>query len=788
MTTETEEAQVVQGAHGIDLSPRMERLRDNVLRDLDCADDYAPRGWLVAESMATTEGAPPIRRQAAALANVIAHYPVTVQPGELILGYQRHESFRGIGWLEHEDLSSDEAVAARLEALEKLQVSDDGKRRYAEAIEYWRKNPRRVANLWPETPDYIGRDSAAGAYFGWGGSEGHTVPGYERIIRDGFEGIRDRIDEELAQLEPWKPEDLQKRTWLEGVRPIADAACGLGERYAAHLRELADAESDDADQRDEYLELARVCDRVPAKGATTFHEAVQALWFGHLIMGWEDGVNANSFGRYDQYLHPWYEADIKSGRITTDEALEILEALHLALYKSYDVQQATIGGQKPDGTDATNDLTYLFLEAIWRVNLIRCLSVRVHKNTPRTLLESAFRLIKRGGGVPFFFNDEAIVPALVEKGIPLEDARNYAIIGCVEVTIPGRTNPHAVSHMMNNGKCIELALNDGKDLATGEQIGPQTGSLDAMPDVEALWDAYTAQVEHFARHAVELSNLGDLRQVHTYPLPYTSLLTDDCIGRGTDMTAGGARFHYHSTGAIGLPNVGDSLAAVDRLLFQDRTMKAASLLDLLRTNWENAETERKFFINRLPKYGNGIEEVDRWVRRAAEHYCEHMATYTSPYGGSYHAHLFSFVWHLDPCGKATNATPDGRKAGEPLAYSISPTQGRDTEGLTALMRSLMELPHEHAAGSSSAIIELTPSVMSGESMEKILDTVETAISRGLGQMQFNVIDAETLRRAQADPEAYSHIAVRVSGFSMRFCLLDKAMQDHIIARTKHEAM
>jgi len=787
MALPTAEEEVVQGAHGINLSPRMERLREYALNDRDYGDHYAPRAWLVAESMRETEGRPPHKRQAAALAHVIRNYPIRIRPGELLVGYQQHESFRGIGWLEFEDLSSEEARdRRRRDALDIPSLSEEERLRLLEAIDYWHEHPRRITPVWPETPDYIGRDMRAGVYFGGGGSEGHTVPGYERVIREGFEGIRAQIDDELAKLRPWEPADQERRLWLESARLIADAACGLGARYAAELRRLAAEEADPA-QAAEYRMLAKVCRRVPAKPARTFHEAVQALWFAHVIMGWEDGINANSFGRYDQYLFPLYRSDIDAGRLTSDEALELLEALHLALYKSYDVQQATIGGQTRDGRDAANDLTYLFLEAMWRVNLIRCLSVRMHRGTPRKLLEAAFRLIRRGGGVPFFFNDEAIIPALVEKGIPIEDARGYAIIGCVEVTIPGKTNPHAVSHMMNVAKCLELALNDGKDLATGERIGPQTGRLADMPDIEAVWTAYARQLEHFARHAVECSNLGDLRQPYVFPLPYTSLLTEDCIARGKDMTAGGAHYHYHSTCAIGLPNVGDSLHAVDRLVFRDRTMSADDLLRLLRTNWEGEEATRQQVIRKLPKYGNGVEEVDRWVRRAAQHYCDHMATYTTPHGGSYHAHLFSFVWHLD-CGRATNATPDGRKAHEPLAYSVSPTQGRDTEGLTALMRSLMRIPHEHAAGSSSAIIELTPKLLRDVSLDRVLDVVETAIDAGVGQMQYNVIDSETLRRAQADPDAYRHVAVRVSGFSMRFCLLDKAMQDHIIARTKHEEM
>ena len=308
-----------------------------------------------------------------------------------------------------------------------------------------------------------------------------------------------------------------------------------------------------------------------------------------------------------------------------------------------------------------------------------------------------------------------------------------------------------------------------------------------MESAEDLWTAYTRQLEHFAQHAVEQSNLGDFAQPHRFPLPFTSLLTEDCIARGRDMTDGGARYNYHSTCAIGLPNVGDSIYAVDRLVFRDKTISASDLLETLKSDWKDSESLRQWVVNRLPKYGNGDSEVDEWVARASKHYCDHMATYRTPHGGSFHAHLFSFVWHL--CrGQVTNATPDGRKAHDPLAYSVSPMQGRDREGFTAVMRSLMELPHEHAAGSSSAIIELSPKFFDGESRDKVLDVVQTAIDHGVGQLQFNVIDSDTLRKAQEKPEDYQHIAVRVSGFSMRFCLLDRTMQDHIISRTKHEEL
>jgi len=773
-TSATAEAQL--------LSARVAALRESVLNDDD--DLNIPRAGIVTRSYRATEGLPAIRRKARALADVIRNYPVRIDEHELIVGYQHHNSFAGFGFPEMDaGLTSKEGLEAYRQRVKGLDLAGDVKRELLDAGEYWHACRRRST---PDVsvPDYVSRDIAAGVFFGGGTCQGHTVPDYPKVIRIGFDGLAREVERKLASLDPTNPDDLERRAFLEALLEIARAAAELGLRHAEKARELA-RETTDPARRRELEEIAAMCERVPAHPARTFREALQSLWFCHMIMGWEDPINAHSLGRIDQYLYPYYARDLENGLLTREDALELMECLWLKFYKEYDVQQAVLGGQTPRGDDATNELTYICLDAADFLDLIRCMSVRVHKRTPTRLLRRALKMVSKGGGIPFFFNDEAIIPALLDKGIPLEDARDYAIIGCVEVTIPGRTNPHAVSHMMNLAKCLEFALNDGCDLRTGERVGPSTGNFEDFHSAEQLLAAYKKQFEHFARHAVEHSIIGELNQRRANPLPYHSLLTSDCIEKGRDLTDGGARFNYHSTCAIGIPNVADSIAAVKRLVFEEKAISPADLLSALMRNFDGCEELRQMLLKRAPKYGNDDDYVDLIAADVAEHYCRHMGGYRTPHDGTFFAHLFSFRWNVNPCGKNTNALPDGRKACEPLAYSISAMQGCDTSGLTALFKTLMKMPHHLAAGSSSIIIEIDPSLFRGGGLEKIVGLVKTAIDNGVGQMQFNVVTAETLERARRNPEKYRHVTVRVSGFSARFCTLDADMQDHIIARTKH---
>ncbi len=618
----------------------------------------------------------------------------------------------------------------------------------------------------------------------WGTDLNHSIRAYEKVLKLGFSGLKAQVEERLATLDHAMPDAPEQRANLLAWQRFCEVASGLGKRHAAELRLRAQLENDEG-KREELEQLATICERVPEQPATTFHEALQSLWFAHMITCWEDNLNANGLGRMDQYLWPYLEADLAEGRLDWKAAAELLGAFWLKLYLPYDVQQAMVGGQLPDGTDATNPLSYLILDVTEGMGFVRCLSARLHKGSPRAFVSRCVDLLAKGGGIPFFFNDEALVPALVAQGLPVEDARGYAAIGCIEITLPGMANPHAVSHWINLAKCLEFALNDGKDMLDGVQVGPKTGTLAEFKSLEDVIAAYKQQVEYFAPLAVYGSNSAELAHRSQFRLPYLSLLTDDCVAKGKDIIQGGARYNYHSSAAMAIPNVADSLAALQKAVFEEKKVTGAELLEALRTNYEGQEELLLYLRHKLPKYGNDEALPDGFAAEITRHYCDELGKHRTVSGGRFHCHLFTFTLMLHH-GKRTAASAEGRKFGEPLAYSLSPVQGRDHEGFTAVIQSLAKLPHDKAAASSSAILEADPVLLRPENRPAFVDLIQTAIALGVGQMQLNVVSEDLLRAAQERPEEHRNLCVRVSGFSQLFCLLDRELQNHIIARTKHE--
>ncbi|HEY3378831.1 MAG TPA: pyruvate formate lyase family protein [Armatimonadota bacterium] len=617
----------------------------------------------------------------------------------------------------------------------------------------------------------------------WGTDLNHSIRDYAKVLRLGFAGILAEVQQALAAIALDMPDASERRANLLAFAKICEAALTLGTRHAAQARELAAACADPG-QRAEWEAIAEVCTQVPAQPARTFREALQALWFAHMMTVWEDGVNANGIGRIDQFLWPYLERDLADGRITWDDAAELLAALWVKLYQDYDVQQMMIGGQTVQGEDATNPLSYLVLDVTEGLEFVRCLSARLHTRSPRAFVARCLDLVAKGGGIPFFFNDEALIPALTSHGIPLADARDYAAIGCIEITIPGKANPHAVSHWINLAKCLELALNDGRDLRDATQVGPHTGTLVEHQSMDDIWQAFTTQLRYAAELAVYGSNAAEHAHRQQYRLPYLSLLTEDCVANGRDIIEGGARYNYHSSAAMGIPNVADSLAALAQAVYREGHVGREQLLTALRNNYAGEESLRQYLRNKLPKYGNDEELPDQYAADIARHYCELLGSYATAGGGTFFTHLFTYTMML-AYGKSTGASPDGRLAGEPLAYSVSPVQGRDKVGFTAVLNSLSRIPHHLVAASSSAILEVDPSLLAGAGREAFVDLISTAIQQGVGQLQFNVVSADTLRAAQAQPDQYRNLCVRVSGFSQQFLLLDQEMQEHIIARTKH---
>ena len=682
----------------------------------------------------------------------------------------------------------DPAQSEHRAALRELGLSEEEAGRVREAITAWRQ-PAGYA-VGEEEPEYgAGRGNWGGTdtgivYWAWGWMENHSIRDYAKVLRLGFAGIRAEVERELAAADRAAPDYARAENFWRAALAVCDAGLRLGRRYAEAARRQAESAAD-PDEKARLTGIAERCERVPAEGARTLAEAVQSLWLAHILTCGEDGINANSLGRLDQILYPYYAADLAAGRLDRAGARELMEELACRLYLEYDVQAIVLGGQTRDGQDAVNDLSALILEATRNLGFIRDLSIRWHSGTPASFLELAADLIARGGGIPFLFNDDCFIPALTERGIALEDARDYAPIGCIELTIPGRANPHAVSGWFNSTKCLELAMFDGCDPATGRAIGPRTGAFERFPDFEAFYAAYARQVEALARNMVYHCNRGELAQREGGPLPCWSVLTDDCIRRGRDITDGGPVYNYHSICFLGTANTADSLMAVKQLVFDESRVSRAELLTALRANFQGYEPLRQMLLTRPPKYGNDRVEVDDLARRVCDDFITLMDRQRSPLGGRYFVHLFSFLCNLQ-FGKNLGATPDGRLAGEPLAYSLSANQGRDLSGVTAMLNSLARLPHRRAAGASAAIVEITPALVEGAAgVRTLAQLTATALRLGVGQLQWNVTNVERLRQAQRDPERFGNIAVRIAGYSQMFKLVHPELQEHIIARTKH---
>ena len=763
------------------LSSRICRLCEHVLATGGAAQGKPGyRAW--ATVLAATEMAAQTwgQRRAYMLKALTERAPLGIAADERIVG--QHLFSEGVGRIDF--FPGQEGWEAHLAETD---LPEDAKQEMVAFYERERAgNPTPHVHVGARAPEMeIAGGWGKGVFWANGWTENHSVRDFAKVARRGFRGIREEVEAAIAAGDLTDPEYPAKTAFWQAALAVCDAGIILGHRYAA----LAGAEAEtcaDPDRRAELQEIADMCARVPERGARSLREAAQAIWFTHMLTCAEDNINANSIGRLDQILYPYYRADVKAGRLTREQAVEWMQEFACKLYRDYDVQQICLGGLTPGGGSGVNEMTYIILEATEQLGFIRCISVRLNRKTPRKLLRQCARLLREGGGIPFFFLDEAILPALTARGIPLRHARDYTPIGCVEITIPGKATPHAVSGALNAAKCLELALFDGRDPGTGEQYGPHTGTLRNHESFDDVVAAYRDQVEHFARLIVHGCNHGQWCQAERGPLPLYSTLTEDCIGRGRDIHDGGARYNYHSIMLYGAPDVADSLMALKRFVFEEGSIGRAELLRALETDFDNAEPLRRKLLS-APKYGNDIPEVDELAAAAVAHFCDHLDQFRAPFGGFYAVHLFTFVYHLS-FGQHTGATPDGRRAGEPLAYSLSPQQGRDREGLTAMMNSLARIPHHKAAGSSSAILEIDPDMLDGEQgVERLADIIATGIDLGIGQMQFNVTTVERLEKAQADPEHFGNIQVRVSGYSSKFNLLGREMQDHIIARTKHRS-
>ncbi len=608
-------------------------------------------------------------------------------------------------------------------------------------------------------------------------TDNHSVIDYQKVLEIGFEGIYQEI-ERYEQQNGTAP-------FYRAAKRVCAAAMQIGEKYAKEARRLLDEGAPEYEAADlEFIEA--VCSRVPRYPASTLAEAIQSLWFAHIINTWEDGINANSLGHLDQILYPYYQADLEKGLLTKEGAFELICCLWLKLYRDYDVQQSCVGGTNPDGSSAVNELSYMMLDATEALDFVRCLSVRYSQKTEKEFLKRALEVVGHvQKGVPFFFNDDVMIPALVSGGISREDACDYTQIGCVETVIPGKSNPHAVTGKSNLLKAIEYALANGQSMMYPElSPGLQTGTLDQLDSFEAFYGAVLKQIDRILD--LTCSMIKKASDAAAAYKPYKSILTEGCLESGKDFNQKGALYDYYQVMLMGIPNLADSLAAIQKFVYTEQKYTLAELKEILDGDFPD-ERVRQEFINKAPKFGNDLHEVDSIAVSLTEHACDTLTQLSETYGLHFHAQPFTYLWMIDH-GLHCAATPDGRRRGEIIAYSVSPMQGRDFNGLTALLNSISKLPTKKTPGTTSAIVEVDPKLFTDRNIGLLTDVLLASSQKGLSNVQFNTVDVDTLIDPKAHPEKYNNLALRVSGFSQKFNLLKPELQDHIIGRTKHKCL
>lgn len=700
---------------------------------------------------------------AAGIAAVMKNSPAIIKTDELIVGYNFGD---GMYFGLTSDANYNRSIL-RKNGFTEEQINwyHDPSVNLADGV--W-MNPPADEEFTPAQLSLMNEHAAMNTCGRWSQTGNHSVIGYKYLLELGFEGLLEKVNH-------WSQINGDS-DFYESLRMICEAGCVMGERWAVEAERIG------------RTDIAKVCRQVPRYGAHTFREAVQSLWFAHIINTWEDTINANSLGRLDQILYPYYRRDIDEGRITEQEAFELICCLWIKLYRDYDVQQSCVGGTSPDGSSDVNELSWMMLEATEQLDFVRCLSVRFGKNTEPAFIERALKVVGNiQKGVPFFFNDDVLIPSLIGAGIAPEDAYDYTQIGCVETVIPGKSNPYAVNSRCNLLKALEYTLNNGKSGIHRDQIpGIETGDPLSFADFDQLYDAVKRQIANLIQETVDIAVACMPATRHNFRKPVKSLLTEGCLESGRDFNDHGPKYNFYQIMLVGVPNLADSLAAIRTMVYEKKRCTMNELLEQLANNWPD-ESLRLEFVNKAPKYGNDIDEVDDIAADMINYSCSCIETESQRVGHMFHAQPFTYLWMIEH-GERCAASADGRRNGEILAYSLSPMQGRDKEGLSALLNSIAKLPQARTPGTTSAIVEVDPKLFSHENLPMLTDLLMGAAERGLGNVQFNTVNVETLIDAQQHPEKHQNLAVRVSGFSQKFNLLSRELQDHIIARTKHGAM
>jgi formate C-acetyltransferase len=782
---------------------RVRKLRDKMLVPPSLCVE---RGYWMTESYKETEDEPPVMRRAKGLAKVLENMTIHMDDDELIVG-RTTSKVRGGALLPEVDwqwyLQEIDTISTR-DWNKCAPLSEEEKAKMREFLPYW-KGKSVYEKWWKMLPEDARERyhliHEAGAYSASSIHPGHTIPDYGKVLNLGLNGIRKQVDEAVGRLNIADPGDFQKYHFYRAVNTALEAAINFAGRYATLARSLSEKETR-TQRKNELMRIAEACEWVPANPARSFYEALQSVWLTYIpfmIEGWSFGMG---FGRADQYLYPFYTKDLNGGRITREEARELIALILIKMNGSTIPQREivvktfggdpvganiTLGGLTKDGRDAVNELSYLFLDAEEDVGLsAEDIIIRIHRNTPDAFLMRACEVAKKLRGKFKWVSDETIVQQALADGKPIELARDYSIDGCFQPTVGGWSQD-IPGGPFNMPLMLELALNDGVSRIYGTQIGPKTGDPRKFSSYDEVWDAYKKQVETLIPYSILYKNSDKQLYAELCPSPYQSAIFNGCIEKGIDVVGGGTSpYLTHCTLLAGAPNVGDSLAAIKKTVFDDKRLTMGQVIDALDKNFEGKE-EVLHLLSSAPKFGNDNDYVDSIINDVLVHGSNQVTRFMYLSGGKSTA-AAAVVTANVPLGYHVGALPDGRKRGEPLSEGgISPYQGRNVSGPTATMKSVAKLDHVKLTGGSVLNMRLNPGLVKDEAnTRKFVALIRTFCETGGFLVQFNITDTETLKAAQREPEKYRDLLVRVATYSAYFVDLSPELQNDIISRVEFQ--